>query len=198
MQHPRRDRVGLAISSAWWILWAYPPEDAKSAQAWKQQQADGRIAGSRCDGFMQTSFPSGMPPFAPARRIYLCAKVPVMRKGPCLAIRRKMVQRRSQEYRFGLCAEAAGDSRSPFEASRSADTARRWSKCTLPVEQGRKSMECAVSELARRRFVRSGVHLEIQSSSSWSNAMIGNVVIVLVFAVPVVLLVAGIVDYIRN
>ena len=28
--------------------------------------------------------------------------------------------------------------------------------------------------------------------------MIGNVVIVLVFAVPVVLLVAGIVDYIRN
>jgi len=52
-------------------------QDAKSAQAWKQQQADGRIAGSRCDGFMQTSFPSEMPPFAPARRIYLCAKVPV-------------------------------------------------------------------------------------------------------------------------
>ena len=77
MTQPRRDSVGLAISSAWWILWAYPPEDAKSAQAWKQQQADGRIAGSRCDGFMQTSFPSEMPPFAPARRIYLCAKVPV-------------------------------------------------------------------------------------------------------------------------
>src|SRR5262249_35503292 len=98
-----------------------------------------------------------------------------MRKGPCLAIRRKMVQRRPQEYRFGPCAEAAGNSRSPFEASRRADTGRRWSKCTLALEQGRKSMECAISGL-REGSTSFGefasVSAEYYCVTRWKSAMV--------------------------
>src|SRR5262249_14607329 len=137
---------GLAISSAWWILWAYPPR--------RQERTSLEATASRWpDSWLSMRWVHAN--IVPKRDASIRTRAPYlfMRKGPCLAIRRKMVQRRSQEYRFGLCAEAAGDSRSPFEASRSADTARRWSKCTLPVEQGRKSMECVVSELARRIYI---------------------------------------------
>ena len=58
MTQPRRDSVGLAISSAWWILWAYPPEDAKSAQAWKHQQAlDQKRSGIARDRTLQRMRP---------------------------------------------------------------------------------------------------------------------------------------------